>query len=83
MTEDCGNCRFYKDNGSEQFKEGYGICRRFPELVPTNDGRWCGEHKLIKEQLKPKTTEPEDPCPVCGCEERGQGGYLACECPGI
>ena len=21
------------------------------------------------------------PCPVCGNEERGQGGYLSCECP--
>ncbi len=27
--------------------------------------------------------EGEDPCPVCGSEERGQGGYLACECPDI
>ena len=25
--------------------------------------------------------EDEKPCPVCGCEERGQGGYLACQCP--
>lgn len=22
-----------------------------------------------------------EPCPVCGCEVRGQGGYLQCECP--
>lgn len=22
-----------------------------------------------------------EPCPVCGNEERGQGGYLSCECP--
>ncbi len=29
-------------------------------------------------------TEPcdhEEACPVCGCEARGQGGYLQCECP--
>ena len=25
--------------------------------------------------------ETETPCPVCGNEERGQGGYLSCECP--
>ncbi|WP_395451153.1 hypothetical protein ACHMW7_16000 [Aminobacter sp. UC22_36] len=25
--------------------------------------------------------EAETPCPVCGNEERGQGGYLSCECP--
>lgn len=23
----------------------------------------------------------EEPCPECGNEERGQGGYLICECP--
>lgn len=28
-----------------------------------------------------RAAEPEEPCPVCGCEERGQGGYLSCECP--
>lgn len=26
-------------------------------------------------------TEELLPCPVCGNEERGQGGYLSCECP--
>lgn len=25
--------------------------------------------------------EVEEPCPTCGNEERGQGGYLSCECP--
>jgi hypothetical protein len=25
--------------------------------------------------------DEEQPCPVCGNEERGQGGYLSCECP--
>lgn len=25
--------------------------------------------------------EDEQPCPVCGNEIRGQGGYLSCECP--
>lgn len=25
--------------------------------------------------------EEQKPCPVCGNEERGQGGYLSCECP--
>ena len=24
--------------------------------------------------------ESQEPCPVCGNEERGQGGYLSCEC---
>lgn len=27
--------------------------------------------------------EAEDPCPVCGNEVRGQGGYLQCECPAV
>jgi hypothetical protein len=27
------------------------------------------------------SSEELKPCPVCGCEERGQGGYLRCECP--
>lgn len=25
--------------------------------------------------------EDSSPCPSCGNEERGQGGYLSCECP--
>lgn len=33
--------------------------------------------------LREREPEPEEPCPLCGCEERGQGGYLACECPDI
>lgn len=32
----------------------------------------CGE---------PMPCEEYRPCSVCGCEERGQGGYLQCECP--
>jgi hypothetical protein len=28
-----------------------------------------------------RSVEDVKPCPVCGCEERGQGGYLQCECP--
>lgn len=28
-----------------------------------------------------EAAEAVEPCPVCGCEERGQGGYLSCECP--
>lgn len=30
-----------------------------------------------------RTTDQPSPgvCPICGCEERGQGGYLQCECP--
>jgi hypothetical protein len=34
------------------------------------------------EPLSPEPAEPEEPpCPVCGNEVRGQGGYLSCECP--
>ena len=33
--------------------------------------------------LREPEPEPEEPCPFCGCEERGQCGYLACECPDI
>ena len=33
--------------------------------------------------LREPEPEPEEPSPLCGCEERGQGGYLACECPDI
>ena len=25
--------------------------------------------------------DDDQPCSVCGCEERGQGGYLTCQCP--
>lgn len=38
---------------------------------------------LLTHEADVREPEPEDPCPLCGCEERGQGGYLACECPDI
>ncbi|QSY98568.1 hypothetical protein J2J97_32200 (plasmid) [Rhizobium bangladeshense] len=38
------------------------------------------EHNTI--EMLTLVTEEELPCPVCGNEERGQGGYLTCECPG-
>lgn len=49
MKHDCGNCRFYKDKGTAHFREGHGTCRRFPEHVPTHDGKWCGEHQPADE----------------------------------
>lgn len=47
--EECGNCRFYEDNGGYiDGTSGFGWCQRFPEHKRTDDGRWCGEY----------TTEP-------------------------
>ncbi len=42
--------------------------------------------KLINELVFQSASQPapqthEQPCSVCGNEERGQGGYLSCECP--
>ena len=31
----------------------------------------------------PYLDEAYKPCPACGSEERGQGGYLSCECPAV
>lgn len=36
---------------------------------------------LVSHKTDVREPEPDEPCPLCGCEERGQGGYLACECP--
>lgn len=46
-----------------------------------------GDHEAAAEAIRalalsPAPAEPEEPpCPVCGNEERGQGGYLSCACP--
>lgn len=45
---DCGNCRFYKDDGPDHFKEGYGKCRRQMPHTRTNDGKWCGLHQFVE-----------------------------------
>jgi hypothetical protein len=55
MKVDCGGCKFYKDRDSHQFS-GYGVCRRYPEMVKTNDGRWCGEFVAKQEEA---LTPPE------------------------
>ena len=51
----CGNCKFYFDDNQSVggYKSGYGKCRRYPEVIKTNDGRWCGEYKeklVLKEE---------------------------------
>ncbi|MDE2471082.1 MAG: hypothetical protein KGL35_20640 [Bradyrhizobium sp.] len=38
-------------------------------------GGWIDEVEADHEQ--------ELPCPACGNEERGQGGYLTCQCPAV
>lgn len=47
---------------------------------------WCNEAVALLVRAsallsRPDTGEGEEPCPVCGNEVRGQGGYLSCECP--
>lgn len=40
--------------------------------------------EAIRDMIAAAVQPPADhvePCPVCGNEERGQGGYLSCECP--
>lgn len=58
----------------------------------TQDGKWTILHirsggtetttSLTHEQAGDLAEQlTAFPCPVCGNEERGQGGYLSCECP--
>lgn len=39
----------------------------------------CLSCRFVRET--PSPDERQLPCLVCGNEERGQGGYLNCECP--
>lgn len=52
MKDDCGNCVFYRDSSRADYRSGYGVCRRYPEHVDTNDGRWCGEHKAADAETR-------------------------------
>ena len=60
MKSDCGNCLYYKDNGDAVVEEGYGLCRRFPQHIDTNDGRWCGEYKPDNESQNRRTEKEEE-----------------------
>lgn len=39
----------------------------------------CDAHTAVEKALSRDEEDP--PCPICGNEVRGQGGYLQCECP--
>jgi hypothetical protein len=41
------------------------------------------EARILSCLSTPSPDEEEAACPVCGNEERGQGGYLSCECPAV
>jgi hypothetical protein len=48
----------------------------------------CGAHYMVigfacNHERCPIFQEEQHPCHVCGNEERGQGGYLTCECPAV
>jgi hypothetical protein len=48
MTEDCGTCKFYRDRDIRGgVMSGHGSCKRYPEAIKTNDGKWCGEHVAV------------------------------------
>lgn len=72
--------RLANDRRAKEAAYGYG-----PQTAtPPANYFWCEE---IAEAVKTATpalagggAEPVA-CPVCGNEERGQGGYLSCECP--
>lgn len=44
-----------------------------------------GATLYVRERIKALASgvETPTPCPACGSEERGQGGYLSCECPAV
>jgi hypothetical protein len=44
-SERCGTCKFYRDIDQHRngLRSGYGVCRRYPGIIKTNDGGWCGE----------------------------------------
>lgn len=70
------------DQWNDTFKEGRragqeDVCREILRYDPSF------AHQIAREYLAgyASSEDEETPCPVCGNEERGQGGYLSCECP--
>ncbi|WP_034853241.1 hypothetical protein [Sinorhizobium sojae] len=64
------------------------VCRLLQQLgaIPTkNISQHDRDVRTLIDALSaspsPVTEEESEPCAVCGNEERGQGGYLSCECP--
>lgn len=68
MTEQCGNCRFWKRGASDYVLDDrgeYGTCRRYPRHVLKREGDWCGEwtpdvmaeiERMGKESYEPRTS---------------------------
>jgi hypothetical protein len=87
------DCPFGRYSISNKGEYGYGWRKpRVPVyegFLPTFDEAKTAaeadyEHRILSALATPPASglrEENEPCPVCGCEERGQGGYLSCECP--
>jgi hypothetical protein len=43
MTDNCGKCKFFKDQSITKKKSGIGWCRRYPDQGEADDWKWCGE----------------------------------------
>ena len=52
MTENCGNCKFYRDADRREQRSGNGLCRRYPEAMNTHDGKWCGEFVALSVEAR-------------------------------
>ena len=57
MTENCGTCKFYRDSDIRSGRSGHGSCKRYPEAIKTNDGRWCGEHVEVAPPAEKRAPE--------------------------
>ena len=67
----CPTCNAGHDEG----------CRK--EIMAAGDVVRAARSSLATLLQQAATDEGEEPCPVCSCEARGQGGYLQCECPAL
>jgi hypothetical protein len=53
MTDNCGKCKFFKDQSITKKKSGIGWCRRYPDQGEADDWKWCGEF-VAKSKKKTK-----------------------------
>ena len=63
--------------GNEVFKQSSDL-----EDAKATVKHVCGNcWSKLEALIKPAPADDLPACPTCGCEVRGQGGYLQCECP--
>jgi High potential iron-sulfur protein len=55
MTQNCGNCKFFRERANKPTDQSYGYCAWLPKRSIVDRTHWCGQFK----QKSPVSPKPE------------------------